>query len=219
MADDPSPCTGRRGKVRPENDMGRPAVFLDRDGTLVREVEYLRSLSQLRLLPGAAGAVRQCNEAGLAVVVTTNQSAIARGLLTEAELTHIHEVLRRRLARRKARLDGLFYCPHHPEALLPEYRRRCRCRKPAPGMLLRAARELDLDLARSFAIGDRSRDIEAGRRAGCRTILVATGYGAATAADWADEQAPSHVAGNLVEAVSWILAQAGGRMGAKCEQP
>ena len=188
--------------------MGRRAVFLDRDGTIVREVEYLRSPEELRLLPRAGEAIRRLNEAGFAVVVVTNQSGIARGLLTEGDLEEIHTVLRRRLARRGARVDAIYSCPHHPEAPLPEYRRRCQCRKPLPGMLVRAGRELDLDLARSYAVGDGERDVEAGRRAGCRTVLVRTGYGAKTEARVGGGLAADHVADDLSGAVEWIL---GGR--------
>ena len=188
--------------------MGRPAVFLDRDGTIVREVEYLRSPKELRLLPRAGAAIRRLNEAGFAVVVVTNQSGIARGLLTEDDLEEIHTVLRRRLARRGARVDAISWCPHHPEAVLPEYRRRCRCRKPSPGMLVQAGRELDLDLARSYAVGDSERDVEAGRRAGCRTVLVRTGYGAKTEARVGEGLSADHVADDLSGAVEWIL---GGR--------
>ncbi len=187
--------------------MGRPAVFLDRDGTIVREVEYLRSPRELRLLPRAAEAIRRLNEAGFAVVVVTNQSGIARGLLTEDDLEEIHAVLRRRLARGRAKLDAIYFCPHHPEAARREYRRRCRCRKPAPGMLLRAAEELELDLGRSYAIGDGERDVEAGRRAGCRTVLVRTGYGAGTEARLGAGLPADHVADDLSRAVAWILRE------------
>jgi len=191
--------------------MGRPAVFLDRDGTIIREVEYLRSPRQLRLLPRAAAAIRRLNRAGFAVVVTTNQSGIGRGLLTEKDLEEVHAVLRSRLARRGARIDGIYFCPHHPEAARPEYRRRCRCRKPAPEMLLRAARELDLDLGRCFAIGDSVRDIEAGRRAGCRAVLVRTGYGAETEARLGRESGADYVADDMSDAVEWIVQETVGR--------
>jgi len=186
--------------------MGRPAVFLDRDGTIVREVDYLRSVRNLRLLPGAAEAIRRLNRAGYAVVIATNQSGIARGLLTEDDLKGIHGTLIQRLAKRGARIDAIYYCPHHPEAPVERYRRRCRCRKPQSGMLARAARDLELDLARSVAVGDSARDIEAGRRSGCRTVLVRTGYGAEAEADL--REAPDHIASNLSEAASWILRRA-----------
>jgi D-glycero-D-manno-heptose 1,7-bisphosphate phosphatase len=193
--------------------MGRPAVFLDRDGTIVREVDYLRSVEELRLLPGAGNAIRHLNEAGLAVVVVSNQSGVARGLLTEADVTRIHDVLRRRLRRYKARLDGIYYCPHHPEGRVVRYRLRCRCRKPAPGLLQRAARDLGLDLHRCLAVGDAARDVEAGRRAGCRTVLVRTGYGAESESRWGSDPPPDHVADSLAAAVPWILREAAGSSG------
>jgi D-glycero-D-manno-heptose 1,7-bisphosphate phosphatase len=146
--------------------------------------------------------VRLLNEAGLAVVVTTNQSGIARGMLTEDDLERIHLVLEERLAHRGARLDGIYYCPHHPDVGEKLHRIRCRCRKPSPGMLERAARELDLELSQSYAVGDGARDVEAGRRAGCRTVLVRTGHGDAVDAV---SLGPDLVAKNLFEAVKWIL--------------
>jgi D-glycero-D-manno-heptose 1,7-bisphosphate phosphatase len=182
--------------------MGRPAAFLDRDGTIIREVDYLGSPTQVRLLPRAGEALRLLNEAGLAVVVTTNQSGIARGMLTEDDLERIHLVLEERLAHRGARLDGIYYCPHHPDVGEKLHRIRCRCRKPSPGMLERAARELDLELSQSYAVGDGARDVEAGRRAGCRTVLVRTGHGDAVDAV---SLGPDLVAKNLFEAVKWIL--------------
>jgi D-glycero-D-manno-heptose 1,7-bisphosphate phosphatase len=187
--------------------MGRPAAFLDRDGTIIREADYLRSAKRLRLLEGAADAVRALGEAGFAVVVVTNQSGVARGLLTEQDLQSIHEELRRRLARQGARLDAIYYCPHHPTGQVAEYRKVCRCRKPGPGLLERAASELGLDLARSFAIGDSERDVEAGRRAGCRTVLVRTGYGAVVEARWSKGASPDHVADDLAAAAAWVLKQ------------
>jgi D-glycero-D-manno-heptose 1,7-bisphosphate phosphatase len=199
--------------------MARRAVFLDRDGTVIREANYLRSPRQLRLIRGAAQAIHRLNAAGFAVVITTNQSGVARGLITEADLAEIHAALTKRLARRGTRLDAICYCPHHPEATVAAYRRRCRCRKPAPGMLLRAARDLDLDLRASFAIGDSARDIEAGRRAGCRGVWVRTGHGAKAAALPAGEARPDYVADNLSEAVTWLLAQARNRPPATCKRP
>jgi len=195
--------------------VARPAVFLDRDGTIVREAGYLRSPAQLRLLPGAAAAIRRLNGAGFAVIVATNQSGIARGMLTEEDLALVNGALQRRLARRGARVNACYFCPHHPEVGSPKYRRRCRCRKPAPGMLLRAAKDLDLDLARSFAIGDSARDLLAGRNAGARAILVRTGYGRRTEAELmassghfaGSASVPfDHVGDDLAAAVRWILA-------------
>ena len=185
--------------------MPRPAVFLDRDGTIIREVGYLRSPTQMRLLPRAAEAIKRLSQAGYAVIVVTNQSAIARGMLREHDLEAIHVALRRRLARRGAHLDATYYCPHHPEAVLPEYRRSCRCRKPAPGMLLRAARQLGLDLKRSFAVGDGERDLAAGIRAGCGAVLVRTGYGMRTEVKLGKGLRADYVADDLWQAATWIV--------------
>jgi D-glycero-D-manno-heptose 1,7-bisphosphate phosphatase len=153
------------------------AVFLDRDGVITRDVDHLRSKSQLRLLPGAARAIRRLNDAGLRVIVVTNQSAIARGWLSPEKLDEIHAELRRRLAKAGAHLDAVYVCPHHPTEGSGALRRACRCRKPNPGMLLRAARELGLSLPESAMIGDKLSDLEAGRRAGCATALVLSGQG------------------------------------------
>jgi D-glycero-D-manno-heptose 1,7-bisphosphate phosphatase len=157
---------------------GARAVFLDRDGTLVDELGFLARAEDLRCLPGAAEGVRLFNQAGWKVVVVTNQSGIARGLFDERALAAIHGRLSDELAREGARLDLVLHCPHHPEEGLAPYRRVCACRKPAPGLLLEAARRLGLDLAASWTIGDSLRDLEAGRRAGLAGgVLVLTGKG------------------------------------------
>jgi len=191
--------------------MGRPAVFLDRDGTIIRESDYLRRPEQVRLLPHAADALHRLQEAGFALVVVTNQSGVARGLLTEVDLAQVHDLLRSRLARRGVQLDAVYYCPHHPEAARPEYRRTCTCRKPSPGLLLQAAEHLDLDLAHSFAVGDSARDLAAGRAAGCRTVLVRTGYGRRTEAEAGPDLPADHIADSISDAADWILSQAGYR--------
>jgi D-glycero-D-manno-heptose 1,7-bisphosphate phosphatase len=150
----------------------RRIVLLDRDGTIVVERNHLTDPEGLELLPNAAAGIRKLNELDLPVAVVTNQAAVGRGLLTRERLKTIHARLLLVLAREGARLDGIFFCPHVPED-------NCQCRKPATGMLEQAARELDGDLARSFLVGDKASDIAAGRAAGCRTLLVKTGYGAA----------------------------------------
>jgi D-glycero-D-manno-heptose 1,7-bisphosphate phosphatase len=149
----------------------RPAVFLDRDGTLIEEVHYLAHPDQVRLLPGAANAIRQLNERRIPAVVVTNQAGVARGYFPESRVAEVHARLDELLLSTGARIDGYYVCLHHPDAA-------CECRKPNPGLLHRAATELGLDLAGSCMIGDKESDLEAGTRAGCRTILVRTGYGA-----------------------------------------
>ncbi len=152
----------------------RPAVFLDRDNTLIEDPDFLRDPKQVRLLPGAAGAVATLREAGFAIVVVTNQSGIARGYLTEDELANVHERLKDLLRSEGATLDAIYYCPYFdgPAAVVEKYRHDSDLRKPKPGMLLKAAEEHHLSLSASWMIGDSERDIEAGRAAGCRTILI-----------------------------------------------
>ena len=182
---------------------GRGAVFLDRDGTLIRQVECMHRLEQLGLLPGAAEGIRLLNEKNQLVVVVTNQPVVARGLASEAAVDAIHAELKRRLGRKGAHLDAVYFCPHHPNATLEKYRLKCGCRKPEPGMILRAAREHEIDLRQSVMIGDTTQDLEAGRRAGVRTILVRTGHGGHD--PWQYDAVPDWTARNLREAAQkWL---------------
>jgi D-glycero-D-manno-heptose 1,7-bisphosphate phosphatase len=156
-----------------------PALFLDRDGVIVEEAEYLSDPAQLCLIPGAGAAIARVNARGIPVIVVTNQAGVARGYFPEERVGEVHERLSALLAAHGAHIDRYYYCPHHPTAGSGAYGRPCSCRKPEPGMLLQAARDFDLDLARSFLVGDKISDLEAGLAAGCRTILVGTGYGRA----------------------------------------
>jgi D-glycero-D-manno-heptose 1,7-bisphosphate phosphatase len=183
----------------------RRAVFLDRDGTLIEESGYLDRLERLAFFPYTVDAVRLLNRAGFAVVVLTNQSGVARGIVREAFVAEAHRHIEDRLAAGGARVDRFYYCPHHPAAAIDALRRACECRKPRPGMLRQAAADLDLDLSRSFSVGDRWHDLEAGRAVGARGVLVRTGYGR-TAEQAPPAGAPADaVVDNLMEAVSWIL--------------
>lgn len=187
----------------------RPAVFLDRDGTLTVESEWVRSGQDLVLVPGAAEAVALLALAGFAVVLVTNQSAVARGIVTEAELAGIHAHFAALLAARGARLDGVYHCPHHPTEGVGAWKTDCACRKPKPGLLLEAARELGLDLARSWIVGDALRDLEAGWSAGTRAVLVATGKGAREhAAALAQGRAPDAFVPDVLAAARWIVEHA-----------
>ena len=152
-------------------------LFFDRDGTLNTELDYLSRPEELQLIPNAARAIREANEFGVKVFIFTNQSGIARGLFTETDLADIHRRLLAMFAHEGARVDAIYFCPHHPEYGMAPYRKSCSCRKPKPGMLKMASKDHGIKLSRSFVIGDRSIDMEAGRAAGCRTALVLTGYG------------------------------------------
>lgn len=152
------------------------AVFIDRDGTINVEKEYLYRAEEFEFIPGAAAAIRLLNEAGFLVVVVTNQSGVARGYYTEEDVHLLHRHISSLLDQAGSRVDAWYYCPHHPDGR-GSYALPCRCRKPHPGMLREAALRFDIDLESSIMIGDKLIDIEAGRAAGCRTILVRTGYG------------------------------------------
>ena len=190
------------------------AVFLDRDGTINEEAGYLDRMEKLRLLPGAAGAIRRINESGLMAVVVTNQSGIARGLFDEAFVAQVHARLREMLRAEGALIDAFYFCPHHPTEGRGAYLRTCDCRKPAPGMLFLAAEELRIDLNRSYMVGDTLKDIEAGAGVGARGVLVRTGYGEESAATLAAARPetkdgatvrPAHIAADLREAIAWIM--------------
>ena len=157
----------------------QPAIFLDRDGALIEEVHYLSQVEQVQLLTNVVEGLRLLERSGFALVVVTNQAGVARGYFPETQVDVIHRHLEDELARHGISITAWKYCPHHPTEGEGAYRLDCSCRKPAPGMLLEAARELNLDLPRSFMIGDKRSDLEAGSRAGCRSVLVRTGHGVA----------------------------------------
>jgi D-glycero-D-manno-heptose 1,7-bisphosphate phosphatase len=186
-------------------DTHRPAVFLDRDGTLIEEAGYLDRLDRLVFFPFSVDAVRVLNRAGFAVVIVTNQAGVARGIFKEAFVAEAHRFVGQRLSSGGATVDGFYYCPHHPEASVEQYRKACDCRKPQPGMLKNAAADLGLDLARSFVVGDRWHDIQAGRAVGARGILVRTGYGRTEEAAPRPGVTADAVVDNVMAAASWIL--------------
>jgi len=185
--------------------MNRPlqrAVFLDRDGTINVEKNYLWRIEDFAFIPGVPEAIGRLNRAGFLVVVVTNQAGIARGYFRPGDVDRLHEHIQRQLADSGARIDAYYSCPHHPDYGDPPV--ACECRKPATGMLLRAAAELGIDLRRSWMIGDKAADIEAGLRAGCHPILVRTGYGEKTAQSEALQAVTA--AESLPDAVTLILA-------------
>lgn len=184
---------------------GRRAVFLDRDGTLIEEAGYLDRLERLVVFPWSIDAVRLLNRAGLSVVVVTNQAGVARGLFDAAFVEETHRVLDRKLSAAEARVDRYCYCPHLPDASVEAYRMTCECRKPKPGMIRTAARDLDIDVARSFVVGDRWIDMEMAQAVGATGILVETGYGKTEAARRSNTVATAAIVANLIEATGWIL--------------
>ena len=188
----------------------KPAVFLDRDGTLVENRGYICEFSQVGFFPFAAEAVRALNRAGFRVVVVSNQSAVARGICRQEQVLALHRQLQRHFRDQGAEIAAFYHCPFLAEATVAAFRRRSRLRKPEPGMLLRAAREHGLDLGASFMVGDRIDDIEAGRRAGCRTVLVRTGHGRESEAGLAPGgPRPDFIADDLAAAAALIAALPG----------
>ncbi len=157
--------------------MNHSGIFLDRDGTINQEVDFLSSPDQLQLIPGSADAIREANTLGLKVIVVTNQSGIARGILTEERLSEIHHLLIHKLKEQNARIDAIYYCPHHPDAVESKYKKDCDCRKPNTGMIRQAAKEFGINPATSFVIGDRMIDVQLGNNVGATSIIVLTGYG------------------------------------------
>lgn len=187
------------------------AVFLDRDGTISEEISYISDPDMLRLIPRAAKAIELINKSGMTAVVVTNQSGIARGYFSEAVLAKIHNRMEGLLKADGAHVDGIYYCPHHPEVGLPEYLLDCVCRKPRTGMIEAAARDLKIDAKGSYVVGDKIIDIELAHNAGARGILVMTGYGREELKSLNNERKvwPDHVADDLYDAVRWIIIQEG----------
>lgn len=185
----------------------KPAVFLDRDGTMIEDVGYLDSLSRVAFYPWTVDAVRMLNRAGLPVVVVTNQSGVARGMFSEEFVAATHHLMAAQLAAGNAHVSGYYYCPHHPNGSVAAYTRPCGCRKPGRGLIDQAVSDLGLDPARSFVVGDTWGDVGLGRAVGARAILVRTGSGAIEEPRPVDGIAADAVVDNLVAAASWIIRQ------------
>lgn len=181
------------------------AIFLDRDGVITQEPPYYaHKVSQLKLIPKSANAIRWLNENRFMVIIASNQAGIAHGYYREEDTLLFNQAMKERLAKEGAHIDAIYYCPHHPEARVEKYQTDCDCRKPKPGMLTKAGKDLNIDLKQSFVVGDKLSDMEAGRKAGCKTVLVKTGYGA-------EELKRNHVdcnyiADNLYNAVERIIS-------------
>jgi D-glycero-D-manno-heptose 1,7-bisphosphate phosphatase len=185
--------------------VNKPAVFIDRDGTMLDELGYVTPTSEIRIYPFTAEAITHLSRAGFPVVVITNQGGIALGMYDHAFVDATHAHLAATLGNAGAAVTGWYYCPHHPEGKVPEFTRVCECRKPATGMLESAARDLDVNLAESWVVGDQWRDIELAHRVGARSILVRTGYGSGLEADWpAGIARPTIVCDDLLAAANHI---------------
>jgi D-glycero-D-manno-heptose 1,7-bisphosphate phosphatase len=181
------------------------AVFVDRDGTLIEEVGFLDRVERLAFYPWTTDAIRALNHAGLRVVVVSNQSGVARGLFTEAVVDRVHSHMESLLQAGGAHIDAYYYCPHHPDGKVPRYTQPCECRKPKRGLVDRAARELGIDPARSFIVGDRWVDIGLASAVGARGVLVRTGYGAIEEMRPPHDLAADAIVDNFAAAASWVL--------------
>lgn len=186
----------------------RPAVFLDRDGTINEDVGYLTDLAELRIYPFAPDAIRLLRRAGFATVVVTNQGGIARGVLTEALVQETHRRMAERLARAGAAIDAWYHCPHHPASVVPDLCTPCECRKPGTAMPRAAAARLGLDLSRSWVIGDHWRDVQMGHAIGARAVLLRTGHGRDQERARPEGQRVEAICDNLMAAVAFVLGAA-----------
>lgn len=187
--------------------MKRPAVFIDRDGTVNEQMGYINHPSRFKLLPGAAEAIRLLNENHLLAVIVSNQSGVARGYFPIDLVHEVHALMQNTLKEKGARVDGIFFCPHHPRGSVPEFAKSCDCRKPGTGLIEQACRAFDIDLSRSYMIGDRCLDIEAAERSHLKGILVETGYGLGDITYVMPHKPidPVFIAPDLLKAVQWIL--------------
>ncbi|MBI2847900.1 MAG: HAD family hydrolase [Chloroflexi bacterium] len=186
--------------------MGK-AVFLDRDGTIIEDSGHPHERDKIRFLPRASEAIALLNKNGFKVIVVTNQAGVARGYFTEETVKEINRHIQESLAQAGARIDTIYYCPHHVEGVIEQYRVECYCRKPNPGMIEQAARDFEIDLSSSFVIGDHMSDVQAGLRAGCRTVLLAEE--SHSDVERSGAILPDRVARNLYEAAEWVVMLGG----------
>jgi D,D-heptose 1,7-bisphosphate phosphatase len=191
--------------MSPESSHRRRAIFLDKDGTLVEDVPYNADPAKIRFAPGAADAVRSLSNAGFRLFVVTNQSGVARGIFPISALATVRSRVETMMQEAGAPLDGFYFCPHLPDGSVAEFAQRCDCRKPAPGLILRAAAEHNIDLSESWVVGDKLDDVEAGHRAGCRTVLIGTSPNN-------DPKCATAVAADLASAARMILSSSGDGM-------
>lgn len=189
--------------------MMKPAVFLDRDGTLIEEVGYIHKVEDLKVIDGTSKAIKQLNENGFITIIVTNQSGVARGYFEEKDVHNLNGALEDILKKDNAWFDKVYYCPHHIKGNIEKYTISCECRKPKAGLINQALKDFpNIDLSQSYVIGDKLIDVELGHNAGCKGILVKTGYGAQMIQDSDDNSVkPDFVAENVEEAISFILSE------------
>ncbi|WP_018249213.1 D-glycero-alpha-D-manno-heptose-1,7-bisphosphate 7-phosphatase [Orenia marismortui] len=183
------------------------AVFMDRDGTVSKEIGYVNDPTRYELLPRTGLAIKKLNQNGIKAILATNQAGVARGYFKEEMITKVHNKLERLLEKEDAYLDAIYYCHHHPDVGEGKFRKKCDCRKPEPGMLIKGEEEFGVDLNKSYMIGDKISDVEVAHKVGSKGILVLTGYGMGAykheREDWPVE--PEYIAEDLFDAVEWIL--------------
>jgi len=191
--------------------MKKPAVFLDRDGTISEEVGYINHIDRFKIIPDSLEAIKQINQSGYLAVVITNQAGVAKGFFHESLVHEVHRHLTKALEAVGAHLDGIYYCPHHPLEGRAPYRTACDCRKPKPGLIRRAVADLNIDLPNSVMVGDNISDIKLAENVGIPGVLVLTGYGRGVREKLKQEETvkPARIAGDLRETVSWILNRKG----------
>jgi D-glycero-D-manno-heptose 1,7-bisphosphate phosphatase len=187
--------------------MKKPAVFIDRDGTINEQMGYINHVSRFKILPRVPQAIRMLNRHGFLVLVVSNQSGVARGYYPMDLVETIHHLMVARIKEKQGVIDGVFFCPHHPAGSVPEFSRECNCRKPKTGLIEQACKSFEIDLRRSFVVGDMYTDIELAHRAGLKGVLVKTGYGLGEIEYILSRKAakPAHIAEDLLDAVRWIM--------------
>lgn len=182
------------------------AVFLDRDGTIIEEVGYLNDPGKMQLLPYSCSSIKTLNQNGFYVIVISNQSGVARGYFSEEQVHIINQKLQEKLRQKGAHIDAFYFCPHHPQGSVAKYRMICNCRKPNIDLLKQAAKNLKLNLSQCYFVGDKETDVLTSNNAGCKTVLVLTGYGKTFLESKPDfQEKVDFVAKNLTEGVKWIL--------------
>jgi len=189
--------------------MKKPAVFIDRDGTINEPMGYVNHLSRFRILPRVPQAIRMLNRHGFLVLVVSNQSGVARGYYPLDLVKTLHHLLVTRIREKKGTIDGIFFCPHHPAGSVPEFSRDCDCRKPKTGLIEQACKSFEIDLQRSFVVGDMCTDMELAQRAGVPGVMVKTGYGLGEIEYILPRKTakPAHLAEDLLDAVRWIIGR------------